>query len=90
MGWYDTGTGQQLRVHNRVDCHDNCPIHNPSDHALKDRPTHWRDDRGIMERICVHGIGHPDPDDINVRNNDGEGIHSCDGCCRKVADARDS
>lgn len=53
-----------------------CVIHNPSDHHMRGWPLNWRDDWGIMERICPHGIGHPDPDDI------GDGVHSCDGCCR--------
>lgn len=80
MGWYDTGTGQKLHVHNRADCKgEHCVIHNPSDHPLSHMPTHWRDDRLIMERICKHGIGHPDPDGL-LREVDG--IHGCDGCCR--------
>jgi hypothetical protein len=48
-------------------------------------PTLWRDDRGIMERTCPHGVGHPDPDDMGFhdRVNPGhvEGVHGCDGCC---------
>lgn len=40
-------------------------------------PQHWRGDRHLMERICPHGVGHPDPDDINP-----DGVHGCDGCCR--------
>jgi hypothetical protein len=31
---------------------------------MKDWHTHWRDDRKLMERICPHGVGHPDPDDL--------------------------
>jgi hypothetical protein len=29
-----------------------------------------------MERICSHGVGHPDPDEINT-----DKTHGCDGCC---------
>jgi hypothetical protein len=36
-----------------------------------------------MERICDHGIGHPDPDDIRVRERWDEGVHGCDGCCHE-------
>jgi hypothetical protein len=43
---------------------------------MRSWPQHWRGDRGIIERVCDHGIGHPDPDD---RNRDK--IHGCDGCC---------
>ena len=82
MEKYTTGTGQRLDVHDAIVCDGNhCPIHNPSDHSMREFPTHWRDDKGIMERICEHGIGHPDPDDYNVRNNPILGIHGCDGCC---------
>jgi hypothetical protein len=43
-----------------------------------------------MERICPHGVGHPDPDDlayrISIAKKMGKdtkylGIHGCDGCC---------
>jgi hypothetical protein len=43
---------------------------------MKEWPQNWREDRGIMERICPHGIGHPDPDDPTT-----DKIHGCDGCC---------
>ena len=76
---YTTGTGQVLRVHSKKDCvGPHCPIHNPSDHHMKDWPTHWRDDLGILERICEHGVGHPDPDDVHA-----DPVHGCDGCCCK-------
>lgn len=58
-----------------------CCIHHPSAHPLRDRPLVWRPDMGIMERVCPHGIGHPDPDDIMVRRFRIPGAHSCDGCC---------
>ncbi len=82
MERYETGTGQKVWVHDEKDCEgEHCPIHNPSDHHMKTWPTNWRGDRGIMERICPHGIGHPDPDDIRIVNEDDLGIHGCDGCC---------
>lgn len=55
---------------------DYCTIHNRSDHHMRSYPQHWRGDRGIMERICPHGVGHPDPDEINQ-----DRTHGCDGCC---------
>jgi len=79
--------GFTLKVHNREFCEgENCCIHNPSDHPLKDAPMNWRSDRRMMERICKHGIGHPDPDDVafHLRTNPGDkyyGVHGCDGCC---------
>lgn len=87
---YTTGTGQVLHgVHDPADCEGRpCVIHSPSAHYMADFPTHWRADRGIMERICSHGVGHPDPDDLDfirhTRGEDdarGEGVHGCDGCC---------
>lgn len=79
---YTTGTGQKLwRVHSSDKCAgEHCVIHNPSNHSMREFPTHWRSDRGLMERICSHGVGHPDPDDPKVKLP-GEGIHGCDGCC---------
>jgi hypothetical protein len=81
MSTYLTGTDQiLLNVHEEDKCKEkHCVIHNPSDHVLRDAPTHWREDRRIMERMCEHGIGHPDPDNINMRDVDW--IHGCDGCC---------
>ena len=89
---YITGTGQKIWVHHKDECQgEYCVIHNPSDHIMKDWPTHWRDDRGIMERMCKCGVGHPDPDDLAFKRamaekfNRGDeydkGIHGCCGCC---------
>ena len=73
--------GEQIHAHLKDDCRSApCCIHSPTDHHMKEWPQHWRNDRGIMERICPHGIGHPDPDDLAIRE-DGEGRHGCDGCC---------
>lgn len=86
---YVTGVGQRLRnVHPKSWCEGRpCVIHNPSDHCMRGFPTLWRRDRGIMERTCPHGVGHPDPDDQRFLRSQGrmhEGIHGCDGCCRKA------
>lgn len=76
METYTTGTGQKLVVHTRSDCQaEHCVIHNPSQHHMREWPTHWREDKGEMERICPHGVGHPDPDDALT------GVHGCDGRC---------
>jgi hypothetical protein len=77
MTRYVTGTRQVLRVHDPKDCEGEvCTIHNPSAHHMREWPTHWRADRHMMERLCPHGVGHPDPDD---RSQDA--VHGCDGCC---------
>lgn len=82
---YTTGTGQLIKAHARKHCVGPfCCIHNPSQHHMREWPTHWRMDRYLMERICPHGIGHPDPDHIAHlprAAQDAESIHGCDGCC---------
>jgi len=89
--------GSWLLVHLDVDClAQYCVIHNPSEHPLKGSPLNWRGDRMLMERICHHGVGHPDPDDMRFKrvqffirhgrqatDDDvwAEGVHGCCGCC---------
>lgn len=62
-----------------------CIIHNPTDHHMRSWKLHWRDDRGIFERLCpTHGCGHPDPDQWPYWVETGreiEAIHGCCGCC---------
>lgn len=87
---FSIGTGV-LVTHPEGTCRgEHCCIHNPSDHRLKDAPLHWRTDRGMMERICEHGIGHPDPDDLSHKRSimsrqafrsRAYESHGCDGCC---------
>ena len=62
---------------------DFCTLHNRSDHKMRSFPQHWRADRGIMERICEHGVGHPDPDEYRIRVGLDDGTHGCDFCCGK-------
>lgn len=73
-----------LRVHTRSRCAgERCCIHNQSDHHMRSWPQNWRADRGIMERLCRHGVGHPDPDDLMVKARPEEVTrHGCDGCCQ--------
>lgn len=75
--------GQRLvKVHASDKCAGEfCTIHNPSDHHMKDWPQNWRQDRGIMERVCEHGVGHPDPDDPTIIKFAYERVHGCDLCC---------
>ncbi len=78
-----------LSTHGPAQCKGtHCCVHNPSDHPLKDAPMNWRSDRGLMERVCEHGVGHPDPDDLahKARTLHPEdqwafSVHGCDGCC---------
>lgn len=66
-----------INTHTKEQCKgEYCTIHNRSDHSMRSFTQSYRWDRGIMERICGHGVGHPDPDEIN-----GDTVHGCDGCC---------
>jgi len=68
-----------------------CPFHNPSDHPMTGWPRSLRGDRlPLIERLCSHGIGHPDPDSLAYiermdpsRERQWEGVHGCDGCCSR-------
>lgn len=78
--------GRALLEHTDITiiCHDEgsclgdvCTLHKRSDHIMRSFPQHWRSDRGIMERTCPHGTGHPDPDSPWASNSY-EWVH---GCC---------
>lgn len=61
-----------------------CVVHNPSDHHMRSWLLNWRGDKGVMERQCPHGVGHPDPDDATYQRSVGRDfltVHGCDGCC---------
>lgn len=80
-------SGQVIRAHKKSLCEPPCAIHAPSDHHMKDWKLIFRES-GMLERICPHGIGHPDPDTMSfVKRRLGkeiseyEGVHGCDGCC---------
>lgn len=88
--WADC-TGRKFFVHKRnVDCDiDGCAIHNPSYHPLSDAKQYMRSDKSwLIERICDHGIGHPDPDSASFiakqEGNKSIWVHGCDGCCRET------
>ena len=80
-----------FNVHALEDCRGrHCVIHNPSTHKMSDWPMHLRE-TGLVERICEHGVGHPDPDSAAYFNEYGHvgargswGVHGCDGCCGPV------
>lgn len=40
---------------------------------------------GLLEDVCIHGVGHPNQAWLDEHDPTGEkcfGIHGCDGCCR--------
>ncbi len=108
----------ELTTHPEEKCQGRpCCVHSPSDHHMRDWEMNWRADTGVMERVCPHGVGHPDPDHmayvlsltpehtcifnrnksysftewLDLDEQDGcifphlewQGVHGCDGCCRK-------
>lgn len=95
MGWdlVALHDGRLLTTHGEGDCAGpSCCVHRPSSHHMLAWPQSWRQDRGLMERVCPHGVGHPDPDDLAFRRSVlgedaawGWGVHGCDGCCHPPA-----
>ncbi len=88
VGMFMDGTGVVLRCHPRYACNMPCAIHGPSDHHMRYWPTYWRQDLLSFERLCEHGIGHPDPDSLRyIQDHQGVSMmravstHGCDGCC---------
>lgn len=82
-----------VTVHSPEACEgSHCPIHNPSDHHMVAWSMTIRPDRSyLIERICPHGIGHPDPDSLAFFERHGAahmGIHGCDGCCHTEEEVR--
>jgi len=77
----------QLLSHEPDECQstDVCTIHNRTEHHMREFKQFYRFERGIMERICSHGIGHPDPDDHKIITGSDDGEHGCDGCCIRFA-----
>jgi hypothetical protein len=76
-----------IKVHAQKDCRGPvCPIHNPTPHHMREWPMIWRGDRQSFERVCEHGISHPDPDDQEAKlfiQGFMDGVHGCDGCCEQ-------
>lgn len=84
------GSGEIIYTHPNYACKgSSCTIHNKTMHKMRHYPQHWRVDRAIMERICEHGVGHPDPDEYKINGPNGEyqAVHGCDGCCEGAYDS---
>lgn len=57
-----------------------CALHDPRGH-MKDWPLRMTE-RGWLERICEHGVGHNDVSDEAFWAEQGVTVqHGCDGCC---------
>ena len=75
-----------VNVHDESQCRGRvCVIHRPTEHHMRPWPLHWRGDRLLFERLCPHGVGHPDPDQFDYWEATGRrhlSIHGCDFCCQ--------
>ena len=77
---------QRIICHRDGECQQYyCPVHHRSDHTLRAWEQSWRSDVGIMERVCPHGTGHPDPDSPY---DDGD-LRWTHGCCSHFECIRD-
>lgn len=82
----------KIRYHTKDKCAgQRCIFHNPTKHKMRKWPMNLRLDAWaapLIERICEHGVGHPDPDSVDYmervspKGSKGTwGVHGCDGCC---------
>lgn len=89
--WKSDDNSQIVYVHDVSECSGQdrpCTIHRPSMHYLSLSPQLWNDRRGLMERKCVHGQMHIDPDEIVIPEDAVDGCwDDCDNCCRTEPDA---
>lgn len=79
---------KNITTHSAQSCAgQHCVVHNQSNHHMKKWPMYIRwDMEALVERICSHGIGHPDPDSVAyfiANGQDYMSVHGCDGCCTK-------
>lgn len=82
--WKPHKSDQVFIAHDPALCEGRpCCVHNPSDHHMRDWPQHYRTDTKVTERICSHGVGHPDPDQTWPKD-DPHWVHGCDGCCSPI------
>ena len=81
-------------VHAQAACEGReCIIHSPTDHHMREWHLLWRNDTGLFERVCTHGVGHPDPDQFvywREINAEHKMIHGCDGCCWTESDEQEA
>lgn len=77
----------RLRTHPPEECaSEKCDIHRRPE-KFWGLTLLWRYDRGIVEQVCEHGIGHPSPSEHVFQTKRGtlaELVHGCCGeCCEE-------
>ncbi len=85
--WQISDRQTLVKVHPAGAClGEECVLHKPTEHHMANWPLFWREDTGLFERTCSHGVGHPDPDQFAYWKEGGvfewKAVHGCDGCCR--------
>lgn len=77
-------SGQTVQTHPRGKCFGTwCAIHSQMPGPWSSWPRLWRGDRGIMERQCPCGVGHPVAEMYDYVLNAGQEwilVHGCCGC----------
>lgn len=85
-------TKEQCKASRKAGGPKNCVIHKPSLHKLTGARQVLRAST-LIEDICSHGVGHPNPDSaayLNWRDKSTSwGVHGCDGCCGPLPDKYD-
>jgi len=75
-------SGQVINTHEGSECFGQwCAIHHQMSGPWGQWPRYWRDDRGILERICPCGIGHPVAEMYDWAIAHGQGYELVHGCC---------
>lgn len=83
-------SGQLLTHHDSEECSGSCCLHGSSVYASCKLPRSWRPDLGIIEHVCIHGVGHPCHAALDYMKAtrscpdfSGMGVHGCcgRGCC---------
>lgn len=84
MELHDLESGQAIFTHEAGECIGEwCVIHRPMPGPWESWPRVWRGDRGIVERRCPHGVGHPVAEMHEwsiMMGQEVDLIHGCDGC----------
>lgn len=91
--WTINGTQRYGNLHPYNVCQGRpCIVHNPTLDWVANREgwPYLQRETGLFERICEHGIGHPDKDGLyylveELGQKHWE-IHGCCGCCGKEED----
>lgn len=85
-------TKEQCKASRKAGAPKGCVIHKPTLHRLTGAAQVVRSST-LIEDICEHGVGHPNPDSaayLNWRDKTEHwGTHGCDGCCGPLPDKYD-